>query len=62
MKNIKKHGYLVVPHENKDHLKFWKKIIRGKELITFGIENNADYYAINIKSSIKKQEFNIILM
>ena len=58
--NIKKGGYLVVPNENKKHLKFWKKIIRGKELITFGTEKNADFYAINIKSSIKKQEFNII--
>ena len=58
--NIKKDGYLVVPNENEEHLKFWKKIIRGKELITFGIEQNADFYAINIKSSIKKQEFNII--
>jgi UDP-N-acetylmuramoyl-tripeptide--D-alanyl-D-alanine ligase len=58
--NIKKGGYLVAPNENKEHLKFWKKIIRGKELITFGIEKNADFYAINIKSSIKNQEFNII--
>ena len=58
--NIKNGGYLVVPNENKEHLKFWEKIIRGKELITFGIEKNADFYAINIKSSIKKQEFNII--
>ena len=58
--NIKKDGYLVVPNENEEHLKFWKKIIRGKELITFGTEKNADFYAINIKSSIKKQEFNII--
>jgi UDP-N-acetylmuramoyl-tripeptide--D-alanyl-D-alanine ligase len=58
--NIKNGGYLVVPNENNGHLKFWKKIIRGKELITFGTEKNADFYAINIKSSIKKQEFNII--
>ena len=58
--NIKKDGYLVVPNENEEHLKFWKKIIGGKELITFGTEKNADFYAINIKSSIKKQEFNII--
>ena len=58
--NIKNGGYLVVPNENKEHLKIWKKIIRGKELITFGTEKNADFYAINIKSSIKKQEFNII--
>ena len=58
--NIKNGGYLVAPNENKEHLKFWKKIIRGKELITFGTEKNADFYAINVKSSIKKQEFNII--
>lgn len=58
--NIKNGGYLVAPNENNEHLKFWKKIIRGKELITFGTEKNADFYAINIKSSIKKQEFNII--
>ena len=58
--NIKNGGYLVVPNENKEHLKFWEKINRGKELITFGTEKNADFYAINIKSSIKKQEFNII--
>ena len=58
--NIKNGGYLVVPNENKEHLKFWEKIIRGKKLITFGTEKNADFYAINIKSSIKKQEFNII--
>ena len=58
--SIKNGGYLVVPNENKEHLKFWEKIIRGKELITFGTEKNADFYAINIKSSIKKQEFNII--
>ncbi len=58
--NIKNGGYLVAPNENKEHLKFWKKIIRGKELITFGTEKNADFYAINIRSSIKKQEFNII--
>ena len=58
--NIKNGGYLVVPNENKEHLKFWEKIIRGKELITFGTKKNADFYAINIKSSIKKQEFNII--
>ena len=58
--NIKNGGYLVVPNENKEHLKFWEKIIRGKELITFGTKKNADFYAINIKSSIKKQEFKII--
>ena len=34
--NIKNGGYLVVPNEKKKKIKIWKKIIRGKKLITFG--------------------------
>ena len=57
--NIKKSGCLVVPNDNKKHLKFWEQIRNDISIITFGLSSSADFYPSDIKYSINKTEFNI---
>ena len=57
--NIKKNGYLVVPSENLNHLKFWSKIRNDIHIMTFGLKPDADFYPKNIRNYSNKVEFNI---
>ena len=51
--NIKKNGFLIVPSDNKEHLDRWKKLRNDINILTFGIESGADFYAskINLKEN-----------
>ena len=51
--NIKKDGFLIVPCDNKEHLDRWKKLRNDINILTFGIESEADFYAskINLKEN-----------
>ena len=51
--NIKKDGFLIVPCDNKEHLDRWKKLRNDINILTFGIESGADFYAskINLKEN-----------
>ena len=51
--NIKKNGFLIVPSDNKEHLDRWKKLRNDINILTFGIESEADFYAskINLKEN-----------
>ena len=51
--NIKKNGFLIVPSDNKEHLDRWKKLRNDINILTFGIESAADFYAskINLKEN-----------
>mgnify|MGYP001322524767 CR=1 FL=1 len=53
IKNIKKNGFLIVPSDNKEHLDRWKKLRNDINILTFGIESAADFYAskINLKEN-----------
>ena len=53
--NIKKNGFLIVPSDNKKHLDRWKKLRNDINILTFGIESAADFYAskINLKEKCK---------
>ena len=57
VKNIRKNGFLIVPGDNKDHLKRWKKIRSDINLITFGKDRASDFYPTNIKSKSNKLSF-----
>jgi len=47
--NIQKGGFLIVPNDNQDHLKKWKKLRSDIKVITFGLSSDADFYASKIK-------------
>ena len=57
--NIKKGGCLVVPNDNKSHLKLWKIIRNDIDIITFGLKPSADFYPSDIKYSLEKTQFYI---
>ena len=46
--NIKKDGFLIVPNENKKHLRLWKSIRNDIKVYSFGFKN-ADFFAYDIK-------------
>ena len=46
--NIKKDGFLIVPCDNKEHLDRWKKLRNDINILTFGIDSAADFYATKI--------------
>ena len=50
--NIKKNGCLVIPSENKKHLRQWKGMRDDISIVTFGLNKNADFYASDIKLSL----------
>ena len=57
VKNIKKSGYLIVPNENRKHLKHWKKIRNDIEIKTFGMSKDADFHPTKISSSLDGLNF-----
>ena len=59
IRNIKKNGCLVIPNENKSHLKLWKNIRNDIDFITFGLKASADFYPSDIKYSLNQTQFYI---
>jgi len=53
IKNIKKDGFLIVPDDDKSHLKHWKSLRSDINIITFGLESSSDFYSsgINLKTN-----------
>ena len=47
--NIQKDGFLIVPNDNQDHLKKWKKLRNDIKVISFGLSNDADFHASKIR-------------
>ena len=59
IRNIKKNGCLVIPNDNKSHLKLWKNIRNDIDFITFGLKASADFYPSDIKYSLNQTQFYI---
>ena len=59
IKNIAKHGFLIVPGQNKEHLDYWKGVRDDINIITFGSNPNNDFYSSNEENNINGMEFNI---
>ena len=57
--NIKRNGILIVPNENKQHLKLWKNFRDDLEVVTFGMNKSADFFASNIKLNLNRMKFDI---
>jgi UDP-N-acetylmuramoyl-tripeptide--D-alanyl-D-alanine ligase len=57
--NISKHGYLIVPGQNKEHLDYWREIRNDVNIITFGSNPNNDFYFSNEKHDSYGMEFSI---
>ena len=55
--NIKTGGCLIVPSGNKKHLKFWRSIREDIQIITFGLDCSADFYAEDIEHGLSKLQF-----
>lgn len=49
VKNIKKNGFLVVPNDNKKHLNKWKKMRSDITTISFGMNDDSDFYPTDVK-------------
>ena len=47
--NIQKDGFLVVPIDNKEYLKKWKNLRSDINVISFGLNRDADFYASKIR-------------
>ena len=57
--NIKKDGYLIVPNENKEHLRHWKLIRDDINIYSFGMTKSADFFASDIKVKKEGMHFKI---
>jgi len=57
--NISKHGYLIVPGQNKEHLDYWREIRNDVNIITFGSNPDNDFYFSNEKHDSYGMEFSI---
>jgi len=53
IKNIKKDGFLIVPDDNKSHLKHWRSMRSDINIVTFGHESSSDFHSsdINFKTN-----------
>ena len=49
IKNIKKDGFLIVPNDNKSHLKHWRSLRSDINIVTFGLESSSDFHSSDIK-------------
>ncbi len=59
IKNIQKGGTLIVPNDNKDHLDKWKKMRSDIKVLSFGISEDSDFYATDIKTKTNGLSFSI---
>ena len=55
--NIKKNGTAIVP--NGPHLNYWRKLRKDITFITFGLDDSAEFFPSNIKSSPAGTSFSI---
>jgi UDP-N-acetylmuramoyl-tripeptide--D-alanyl-D-alanine ligase len=55
--NIKKNGTAIVP--NGPHLKYWRKLRKDITFTTFGLDDAAEFFPSNIKSSPAGTSFSI---
>ena len=55
--NIKKNGTAIVP--NGPHLNYWRKLRKDITFITFGLDDSAEFFPSNIKSSPAGISFSI---
>jgi len=59
IKNIRSDGFLIVPNEKIQHLNYWRKIRTDIRILTFGINEEADFYATNIETKKNGTDFYI---
>jgi len=59
IQNITKHGYLIVPGQNKEHLDCWRGIRNDINIITFGSNPDNDFYYSNEKPDSYGMEYTI---
>lgn len=57
--NIKNNGFLVVPNDNKDHLRFWRSYKNNINILTVGFTKDADFSAIKIQNKSNQTHFTI---
>lgn len=57
--NIKNNGFLVVPNDNKDHLRFWRSHKNNINILTVGFTKDADFSAIKIQNKSNQTHFTI---
>jgi len=59
IKNIKKDGFLIVPDDNKSHLKHWKSLRSDINIVTFGLESSSDFHSSDIKFKTNGLHFSV---
>lgn len=57
--NIKKDGFLIVPDENKSHLKHWKSLRSHINIVTFGLERSSDFHPLEINLNTNGVDFSV---
>ena len=57
--NIKKDGFLIVPDENKSHLKHWKSMKSHINMVTFGLERSSDFHPLEINLNTNGVDFSV---
>ena len=59
IKNIKKNGFLIVPDDNKSHLKYWRSLRSDINIVTFGLESSSDFRSSDIKFKTNGLHFSV---
>ena len=59
IKNIKKDGFLIVPDDNKSHLKHWRSLRSDINIVTFGLESSSDFYSSDINFKTNGLHFSV---
>jgi len=59
IKNIKKDGFLIVPDDNKSHLKHWRSLRSDINIVTFGLESSSDFHSSDIKFKTNGLHFSV---
>ena len=57
--NIKKDGFLIVPDENKSHLKHWKSLRSHINIVTFGLKRSSDFHPLEINLNTNGVDFSV---
>tara|TARA_B100000579_G_scaffold361584_1_gene319342 strand:- start:166 stop:1506 length:1341 start_codon:yes stop_codon:yes gene_type:complete len=59
IKNIKKDGFLIVPDDNKSHLKHWRSLRSDINIVTFGLESSSDFHSSDINFKTNGLHFSV---
>jgi UDP-N-acetylmuramoyl-tripeptide--D-alanyl-D-alanine ligase len=59
IKNIKKDGFLIVPDDDKSHLKHWKSMRSDINIVTFGLESSSDFHSSDINFKTNGVHFSV---